>query len=141
MGDGEDDHPIHQVNTVPPPQGEDDAYSAETKVTGTSDVALQELMRAAIARDIATADDDDVGHEDATRLFPIDSPFAAAEPSPVVPSKPGPPTVEVAPDDLVLAPATAPAATAGAARQPFPLLPVSLALVLLLFVTLFLFTR
>lgn len=38
---------IHRIDTVPPPDGEDDAYSAETKVGPLSRAMVQELMDAA----------------------------------------------------------------------------------------------
>jgi hypothetical protein len=148
MGDGDDDHPIHQINTVPPPNGADDAYSAETKI-GTSDAALQEFLRAAKGDIASVADDDDVGHEDATRLFPLDGPPDISTPAAPKKSSPGPSTVEVAPDVLAEVAAARgpdtvpPAAAARAASQPrpFPLLPVSLAIIAIIAVAAVLITR
>ncbi len=45
--EGKDDGAVHKVDTVPPPPGEDDAYSAPTRIGPMADVAVQELMRQA----------------------------------------------------------------------------------------------
>ena len=43
----EDGPAIYKVETIPPPDGEDDAYSAPTKVGPMADAAVRELMQAA----------------------------------------------------------------------------------------------
>jgi hypothetical protein len=48
----DDDHGIFRVDTIPPPDGEDDAYSAPTKVGPMADAAVKELMHAAERRAI-----------------------------------------------------------------------------------------
>jgi hypothetical protein len=49
--DDKDDGPaIYRVDTIPPPDGEDDAYSAPTKVGPMADAAVRELMQAAEKR-------------------------------------------------------------------------------------------
>src|SRR4051794_20920636 len=52
MSDDEkpDEPGIYKVETVPPPAGEDDAYSAPTKVGPMADAAVRELMQAAERR-------------------------------------------------------------------------------------------
>lgn len=52
MSDDEKDDElgIHRVETIPPPEGEDDAYSAATKVGPMADAAVKELMHAAERR-------------------------------------------------------------------------------------------
>ena len=46
----EDGPAIYRVETIPPPDGEDDAYSAPTKVGPMADAAVRELMQAAERR-------------------------------------------------------------------------------------------
>ncbi len=41
---------IYRVDTVPPPAGQDDAYSAPTKVGPMADMALKDMLKAAEAR-------------------------------------------------------------------------------------------
>lgn len=48
--DKNDELGIHRVETIPPPDGEDDAYSAPTKVGPMADAAVKELMHAAARR-------------------------------------------------------------------------------------------
>ncbi|MDB4942005.1 MAG: hypothetical protein JWP97_1539 [Labilithrix sp.] len=51
MSDDENEnHGIYRVDTIPPPDGEDDAYSAPTKVGPMADAAVRELMHAAERR-------------------------------------------------------------------------------------------
>ena len=45
--DDDEEGAVYRVDTVPPPPGEDDAYSAPTRIGPMAEVAVQELMRQA----------------------------------------------------------------------------------------------
>jgi hypothetical protein len=47
MSEDENDGGIYKVDTVPPPDGEDDAYNAPTKVGVMAESVVQEIMHAA----------------------------------------------------------------------------------------------
>lgn len=112
------------------------------------DDALEEFLRASKSDIASLVDDDDVGQEDATRLFPLDGPPDISPPAPKKPGpSTGPSTVEIAPDVLsevqaARGPDTVrPAAAAPAPQRPFRLWAVSLAIIAVFAIAAFLITR
>ena len=97
---------IYKIDTVPPPDGEDDAYSAETKVGPLSRAMVKELMDAA----------------ESGANTPVTIPPASgmrARPAKVVPRIPPPPRV---PELIPLpAPTPTPSPPPASVTQPEPL--------------------
>jgi hypothetical protein len=103
---------VYKVDTVPPPEGEDDAYSAPTRVGPMAEAAAQELMRQAeIASGLAPGSLSGGASGPPTKPPPVSKPASPpsskgrsrlfASNTSNGPSAPAPEPVELAPEALV----------------------------------------